>query len=244
MDNSSSPIASPPVLEMVVFIVEWSKIKFLSSVFEQANVRFHFVTKAQGTASSETLDLLGLGSTAKAVVLCLEQEAIAPGLLRTVSKKMRFGVPGTGIGFSVPLAAVNAPITRVFYKAARKTIAAQDPNSTNKENIMAKQVPCDLIVAILNQGYSDEFMTTARSAGAGGGTVINARGLMHKGPIKFFGISVQDEKEIIIILSTRAKMPRIMQAVSTTFGLTSKAEGIIFSLPAENITGVDLSGWN
>jgi hypothetical protein len=99
---------------------------------------------------------------------------------------------------------------------------------------------CDLILCILNQGYSDEFMTTAREAGAGGGTIINARGTAHKGQVKFFGISVQDEKEIIIILATHEKKNRIMSAVAEKYGITSDAEGIVFSLPVDNLTGLEL----
>ena len=98
----------------------------------------------------------------------------------------------------------------------------------------------DLIITILNQGYSDEFMTAAREAGAGGGTVISARGLLKTGPAKIFGISIQNEKEIILILTTREKKAPIMEAVGKSHGISAKAEGIIFSVPAGNIIGIDL----
>jgi nitrogen regulatory protein PII len=81
-------------------------------------------------------------------------------------------------------------------------------------------------------------MTTAREAGATGGTVINARGMAHQGPVKFFGVSVQDEKEIIIILTKREKKTSIMQAVSQAYGIASKAEGIVFSLPVDQVMGL------
>jgi nitrogen regulatory protein PII len=105
---------------------------------------------------------------------------------------------------------------------------------------MSTETKFDLIVSVVNQGYSDEFMTVAREAGASGGTVINARGIVHQGPVKFFGISVQDEKEIITILATREKKAPIMQAVSQAFGINTKAGGIIFSLPVDGVAGLDL----
>jgi hypothetical protein len=52
---------------------------------------------------------------------------------------------------------------------------------------------------------------------------------------------VQDEKEIIIILTAREKKEPIMEAVSKSHGLSSKAEGIVFSLPAGNIMGIELN---
>jgi nitrogen regulatory protein PII len=105
---------------------------------------------------------------------------------------------------------------------------------------MGSENKFDVIISVVNQGYSDEFMAVAREAGAGGGTVVNARGIAHQGPVKFFGISVQDEKEIIAILSTRERKAPIMQAVSQAFGISSQAEGIIFSLPVDSVEGLDL----
>jgi len=97
----------------------------------------------------------------------------------------------------------------------------------------------DLIVSILNNGYCDSFMNTAREAGALGGTIINARGQGHEGAVKFFGISVEDEKEIIIILTNKEKKAAIMRAICETHGLNSKAQGIIFALPVDNVLGLN-----
>ncbi|MDR1909283.1 MAG: hypothetical protein LBQ35_05150 [Spirochaetaceae bacterium] len=100
----------------------------------------------------------------------------------------------------------------------------------------------DLIVAVVNKGYSDELITAAREAGARGGTIINARGMTHEGPVRFFGISVQEEKEIIIILAAREQKLPIMQALSNNFGLNTEAEGFVFSLPVDAVGGFALSG--
>jgi len=97
----------------------------------------------------------------------------------------------------------------------------------------------DLIVSIVNKGYCDAFMNTAREAGAQGGTILNARGQGHEGTVKFFGISVEDEKDIIIILTNREKKAAIMRAICETHGLNSKAQGIIFALPVDNVLGLN-----
>jgi len=112
--------------------------------------------------------------------------------------------------------------------------------AVKKETPGQIEIRNDLIIAIINHGYSDELMNVAREAGASGGTVIHARGLAHEGPIKFFGVSVQDEKEIVLILTSREKKLPIMETVSRSHGIASKAEGLIFSLPVENIMGLNL----
>jgi hypothetical protein len=230
-----------PVLKGMVFILDWTKSKDITEILEESHVRFHFICKGQGTASSEVLDLLGIGRTEKAVVICLEQNVMVPVLLKRVGKKLGLHNPGAGIAFTVPLTGINKPILQVFKESIHKNILEEEgiKNSGKKEKKMSDKKH-DLIVIVVNQGYSDELMSVARDAGASGGTVMNARGLVHKGPVKFFGISVQEEKEIITILTNRTKKIPIMQAVSENFGIGSKAQGLVFSLPAEDITGLDL----
>jgi hypothetical protein len=231
-----------PVVKLAIFIVDWSKIKIISTIFAQSNLRYHFVCKGTGTASSEILDILGIGATNKAVILCLEQDVMIPALMNGVGRKLGLNHPGAGIGFSIPLSAINNPILKLIAEDAAAASLNSGENETEKAEKDEKQMgrKFDLIVSILNQGYSNEFMTVARSAGAGGGTVINARGLSKTGPAKLFGISVQNEKEVIIILAAREKKESIMEAVSKSHGQNSKAEGIVFSVPADNITGIEL----
>ncbi|MDR2618467.1 MAG: P-II family nitrogen regulator [Treponema sp.] len=242
-ETRAQPSKAPPVLKLAFFIVDWNKVQILSDVFEEEKVRFHFITKARGTAGSDVLDLLGLGAGDKAVVICLEQEVLVPVLLREVRKKLGRRSRGAGIAFTLPLSGINTPLLRVFKESIHqneKITSEQKGVSPMTLENQAERIRNDLILAIINQGYSDEFMTAAREAGASGGTVINARGLAHEGPVKFFGVSVQDEKEIIIMLTSREKKIPIMQAVSKACGIASNAEGLIFSLPVDSVLGLNL----
>ncbi|MDR3248948.1 MAG: hypothetical protein LBT39_09205 [Treponema sp.] len=242
--NTGPDSKNPPRLKLIIFIIDWNKIQLLSEIFEGEHVRFHFISKGKGTASSDILDLLGIGASDKAVVFCLEQEILAPILLKEVRQKVGRRSPGAGIAFSIPLSGINTPILRVFKESILKNekIAldsqAAGAGASKRGEPMKSEITNDLILAIINQGYSDEFMTAAREAGAVGGTVLNARGLAHEGPVKFFGVSVQDEKEIVLILSSREKKVPIMQAVSQTCGITTKAGGIVFALPVDQVMGM------
>jgi nitrogen regulatory protein PII len=228
-------------LKLVFFIVDWNQSHVISSVFEEEKVRFYFVSKGKGTARSEVLDLLGIGSSEKAVITCLEQDVLVPVLLKEVRKKLGFHSPGAGIAFTVPLSAINDPVLLVFKQSIHKNEKIAEELSIRSEGNggnMADELTHDLIISIVNQGFSDELMNTAREAGASGGTVLNARGQAHEGAVKFFGVSVQDEKEMIIILTNREKKTGIMRALSEAHGLNSKAQGIVFSLPVDNVMGL------
>ena len=249
-ENKKVPERVMPQLRMLFFITDWEKSEVISKVFEEERVRFHFITKGRGTARSDVLDLLGIGASDKAVILCVEQEILVPILLKDVRKKLGFYTPGAGIAFTIPLSGINTPLLKVFkesiYKNEKimmnknKAKVEGETMASNEKAAKNSEIKNDLVVAIINNGFSDDFMTTAREAGASGGTVIHARGLAHEGPVKFFGVSVQEEKEIVLVLASREKKVPIMQAVSSSFGITSKAEGFVFSLPVDSVMGLNL----
>ena len=217
-----------PVLKLAFFIFDWTRLKSISPVFEAESVRYEFIFKGEGTASSDILDLLGIGASDKAVVLCLEQESKILSMLSEMRKNMDFYRPGGGIAFTVPLSGINNLILKDFMESAEEQKGVK----------MSSEVKYDVVFVIVNQGYTDELMTAAREAGATGGTVISGRGLAADGAVKFFGVSVQTEREVVIILSTHDKAAPIMQAVSQAYGINSEAGGIVFSLPVDQVMGL------
>ena len=98
----------------------------------------------------------------------------------------------------------------------------------------------ELLVVIANQGDSNMIMDAAKRAGAGGGTVIHARGTGMERAESFFGVSLASEKEIIFIVSRTNQRSDIMKAVMRDAGMESKAKSIIFSLPVTSTAGLRL----
>ena len=70
-----------------------------------------------------------------------------------------------------------------------------------EEETVLKDTKYELLVAIANQGSIDNVMDAARSANAGGGTVIHAKGTGMEKAEKFLGVSLAEEKEIILIVA-------------------------------------------
>lgn len=96
----------------------------------------------------------------------------------------------------------------------------------------------DLIITIVNRGFDDVVMEAARSAGATGGTVFNARGAGVHEAEKFFGISIQPEKDIILILVKSEYRKQIMHAIRNEAGLNKEGRGLSFSIPVEDVCGI------
>ena len=98
-----------------------------------------------------------------------------------------------------------------------------------------KIISHDLIIAAVNHGYSDEVVNSAREAGVSGGTVISARAHANEQAIVFFGVPLDEEKDIILMLVEREKKLSIMQLLSQKHGLNTGANGVVFSLPVDTI---------
>lgn len=93
-----------------------------------------------------------------------------------------------------------------------------------------------LLVCIVNAGFSQNVMEAARAAGARGGSIIRGRGSANPEAEEFFNISIQPDKEVILILVTDEIKDAVMTAVFKNSGLSTNGQGIAFSLPVERTT--------
>jgi len=96
----------------------------------------------------------------------------------------------------------------------------------------------DLIVAIVNKGYTDLVMQASRKAGARGGTILTARGTGNSQIGDFYGIAIQPEKEVVFILSQKDKTDPILQSIYDNVGLHTNGQGIAFVIPAGQTVGL------
>ncbi len=97
-----------------------------------------------------------------------------------------------------------------------------------------------LVVIICNNDYADEVMEVAKKAGAKGGTIIHGRGTLTKEAIKFFGITIQPEKALILILSSLEAQGKIMESVNEQSSINTDAHAVSFSLPVSDYIGLKI----
>ncbi len=102
----------------------------------------------------------------------------------------------------------------------------------------------ELIITIVNNGYSSEVMDHAIKGGATGGTVVMSRGSAGTHTAnKILGISITPEKETVLILTTAENKTSIMKSIIEGVGLNTLGKGICFSLPVDDVLGISL-GFN
>lgn len=97
----------------------------------------------------------------------------------------------------------------------------------------------ELILCIVNEGFSETVMDAVREVGARGGTVIRARGTANRGAEQFFKITIHPEKEIVMILVKSDIKDAVMHAVYKSAGLNTAGQGIAFALPVDDVVGIE-----
>lgn len=207
-----------------------------AKLYQEGSVPIHYRLNGMGTATSEMLDLLGIGSSDKGVLISIMPKNFADIMLSKLNKELMFAVPGNGIGFTLPISGANSHILRMLKQQSEDNVELP---VRKDEVVMSDEIKNVLIAVVANRGYSEDVMTAAKAAGARGGTVLHSRCAGDEQAMSFWGISLQEEKEIILIVANReTKMP-IMQAVSEKFGVRSEAQGIVLSLPIDTVIGLN-----
>lgn len=227
-------------LRMVMLIASPKLADKAEGLFHDRGVPVLHRLHAVGTANSEMMDILGLGSIDKSMLLAMLPKEASEGLLRTLYKELHLGQPGSGIVCTLPLSGANA----LLFRMLQHLTAEADPAQTGKNPVRKDEktmTDCKhlLIATVVNQGYSQQVMDAARGAGAGGGSVLHSRHIVGDGvDMSFWGLTVQEEKEIILIIADREKKLPIMKAIGEACGMRTKAQGLVVSLPIESVLGL------
>lgn len=96
----------------------------------------------------------------------------------------------------------------------------------------------ELVICIVNAGFSQNVVEAARDAGARGGTVLRARGTANPEAEEFFNIHIQPEKEMVMMIVPKAIKDEVIRSVYQNAGLAAEAQGIVFSLPVSHTTTI------
>ena len=96
----------------------------------------------------------------------------------------------------------------------------------------------ELVVCIVNAGFSQNVMEAARAAGAKGGTILRARGSANPEAEEFFNINIQPDKETVLILVPKEIKDEVIRTIYKEAGLAAEAQGIAFSLPVSRTTSL------
>lgn len=217
-------------MNYVISICDPRALDTLTGLCAELELPVSVVLHAHGTAVRSMLDILGIESNEKRVVLTIATQEKTRRLIDEQKRRLFIGVPGHGIVVSVPIKSIGGGKTVAFLGGS------QQPAKYTPE----LNYSYELIVAIANEGRTDLVMNAARSAGAAGGTVLHGKGTGSDKAEKFYSVSIAQEKEVILIVAKTEQKAGIMRAILEKAGPNTEAGTIVFSLPTSEIAGFGL----
>lgn len=211
---------------VLMSIVEQGKGKKLIKALNSHRIKVNFQSVGLGTAPTEMMDIFGLGSIDKDIIISLGAENDVRNLLTNISEALQSNTKYGGLMIVFDVLAANRILCEILNFGSNQNTEAEAVNMQNEHQN-------NLIIISVNEGYSDSVMQTARKAGAMGGTVIKGRLADVDQFAEYIDTKGTAERELLCILAHSKVCKQIMEDVNREFGLTSSANGIVFALPTE-----------
>lgn len=210
--------------KLLISIVPHDSGELISNAAKSAGAGGGTIVMGRGTASNGVLQLLGLGDTSKDIVYIIIQEklksAVYDAIIKASEKKAHFGLMFT----------LDTPD---FIRAGHLNEKSEESKG---EESMKNENSYQMINVIVNKGYAEDAMAAARKAGAGGGTIIGARGTAKEDDAAFFGMKIVPEKDMLMILVPASKKDDIVNAITALPCFAEAGSGIVFCNEAQDFT--------
>ena len=214
-------------LYCLITITERDRRDLVAKIYQNAGTHLILTKLGRGTARDSHLSIYGLDATEKAIVTTVASGPQSAQIFKAAKRQLFIDIPGNGIMLAVPLKSVAGGRTLSYLTDCEKS-GGVPKMSFNHE----------LIVVIMNEGHSDDVMDAARAAGAGGGTVLHAKGTAGSRDEHFFGVSLANEKDLVYIVAHADEKSAIMKSINEKAGPDTRAGAICFSLPISEVVGL------
>lgn len=96
-----------------------------------------------------------------------------------------------------------------------------------------------LILAPVKPHKTDPIVDAAKEAGATGATIIQARGTGMREAKTFFGLTLEDQTDIVMFLLEEHLVSPVLEAVKRAGEFHKPGTGIAFVLPVEGVLGLE-----
>lgn len=217
-------------MNCVVSVVNPYDVAALNAICDELGLKVSVEFLASGTATKSTLELLGINSSRRRVVLTLANSEKTDELFKQLKRRLYIGAVGRGMAVALPIKSIGGG----------KTVAYLSGDAQSAKYSPQLNYSYELIVVIANEGRNEMVMDAARGAGAKGGTILHGKGTASKEAEKFFKMSIGSEKEVLLIVANAEHKADIMRAILKDAGPNSEAGAIAFSMPISQLAGFGL----
>lgn len=97
-----------------------------------------------------------------------------------------------------------------------------------------------VLVAMLAEDLEEKAIDIAKKAGAGGVTILDARGIGAREKKTFFGLTYEGSQSVLVFVLEKNLSLAVMKALSHQLDLPNHSKGVVFTIPLEHIAGIDV----
>ncbi len=212
--------------KMIYALVGRSSGELLVTAAKKAGARGGTIIPCRSISGNAVLQFFGIGERDRdAVIIVTDDQTLKPILdamqsVALVTKRLSGFIAVTSVSSVMKFTADRKRME--YFKTGEQT--------------MNKETSHEMIFVIVNSGFADDVMAAARNAGANGGTILNARGTGKQEDMKFFGITIVPEKEILMIVTTKEKSAAILDAIKALDCFATPGSGVVFTSDVDNFT--------
>ncbi len=216
MDKQTNEVARENSFLKLKLILNESQCHKLLHIFNDKKIanKILFVMLGKGTVNNTILNVLGIKNQKKEIITILIEKEKANETLDFITEELHLDKPGKGIAY----------ITNI--KNAQQSLFKKDVLSSSKEmegNSMYKK-----LTVIVNRGMAEDVMDIARNSGVKGGTILHGRGSGSDEIVKLFGMVIEPEKELILIVTSSEIIDKVIDNLHEGLQLDIPGNGIIF----------------
>lgn len=209
---------------LICVIVDFGHGSKVLKTAKNAGVSGGTIFLGRGCFTKRLLEFLDLCDSRKEVVVMITEEDTGYTALEMLEKELHFTNKNTGIAFTIPI--------KDFFGSSKHIHKSLNDNEGEDTKMY------DAIYTIVDKGKGEQVMSAAKTAGAKGGTIINARGTGIHETSKLFSMDIEPEKEIVLIICGKSKTDDIVNSVMKDLQIKEPGNGIIFILNVERVYGI------
>lgn len=220
--------------KLLVAIINKEDEERFTSTVNKLCTAVHFSGIGHGTARSSYRSYFGFNETEKRIVHSIIPSTLEHSVLNAVGRELRLYLLGRGIAFTTPISAISNIVEDAVLSSPDRDLTDAKSHVSKKE----KTTMHELVIAVVNQKYTDVAIEAARSAGATGATVFHTKSSNNARAEQSMGTVLPEHTDSIFFLTTEEYKLKIMEAVRDSAGLKTDGGAIIFSLPVDDLVGI------
>lgn len=202
-------------------IVNDNRADRVENLYRKHNAGFVLNQPCKGTVNSAILNAIGVSNSNRSYIQAMFSKKRLMEFMEEAKNIFKLDEPGHGILFV-------KKTNHIMFSKSECLPESEEKSMTNDV----------LITVITNYGKTKNLIRVARENGAHGATILKGHGTVSEDAQKFFGVAIEPEKEVIMLIVNKEIEKQVMEAIYNEGQFEKASNGIVFSQELHHTMGI------